>query len=77
MAECAGLLDANIRRAAALVESFKRVAVDQASGERRVLDLRTTIDEVLFSLRPRLKCAAAARGAAVCRWRDGGGRDGG
>ena len=55
MAECAGLLDANIRRAAALVQSFKQVAVDQASGERRVFDLRTTIDEVLFSLRPRLK----------------------
>ncbi|MCW2243622.1 PAS domain-containing sensor histidine kinase [Azospirillum canadense] len=55
MAECAGLLDANIRRAAALVQNFKQVAVDQASGERRVFDLKTTIDEVLFALRPRLK----------------------
>ena len=55
MAECSRLLEDNILRAAALVQSFKQVAVDQASGERRVFDLKTTIDEILFSLRPRLK----------------------
>jgi len=53
--EGARLLVANINRAAALVQSFKQVAVDQTSGERRAFDLRTYIDEVLFSLRPRLK----------------------
>ena len=49
------LLVANINRAAALVQSFKQVAVDQTSGERRVFELGVYIEEVLFSLRPRLK----------------------
>jgi PAS domain S-box-containing protein len=49
------LLVTNIGRAADLMRSFKQVAVDQASGERRTFDLKTTIDDVLFSLRPRLR----------------------
>ncbi|CAO3452248.1 hypothetical protein [Azospirillum argentinense] len=53
--EAARLLVSNMNRAAALVQSFKQVAVDQTSGERRSFDLRTYVDEVLFSLRPRLK----------------------
>ncbi|MGQ9368952.1 PAS domain-containing sensor histidine kinase [Azospirillum sp. ST 5-10] len=53
--EAARLLVANVNRAADLVHSFKQVAVDQSSGERRVFDLQTYIGEVLFSLRPRLK----------------------
>ncbi|WP_051340126.1 PAS domain S-box protein [Azospirillum halopraeferens] len=52
------LLVVNIARAAELVNSFKQVAVDQSSGERRRFDLRTHIGEVLFSLRPRLKRTA-------------------
>ncbi|CAO3430083.1 PAS domain-containing sensor histidine kinase [Azospirillum doebereinerae] len=49
------LLMANIDRAAALVQSFKQVAVDQSSGDRRVFDLGGYVAEILFSLRPRLK----------------------
>ncbi|HYH22776.1 MAG TPA: PAS domain S-box protein [Azospirillum sp.] len=49
------LLVSNINRAAELVQSFKQVAVDQSSGGRRSFDLKTYIDEVLFSLQPRLK----------------------
>ncbi|HYD65030.1 PAS domain S-box protein [Azospirillum sp.] len=49
------LLVSNINRAAELVQSFKQVAVDQSSGGRRAFDLKTYIDEVLFSLQPRLK----------------------
>jgi len=49
------LLVANLNRAAELIQSFKQVAVDQSSGERRSFDLKTYIGEVLFSLRPRLK----------------------
>lgn len=56
--ESATLLVANINRAASLVQGFKQVAVDQTSGERRVFDLRGYIDEILFSLRPRLKRTA-------------------
>ncbi|MCW2247030.1 PAS domain S-box-containing protein [Azospirillum fermentarium] len=49
------LLVANINRAAELVQSFKQVAVDQSSGDRRPFDLGSYINEILFSLRPRLK----------------------
>ncbi|MBP2229364.1 PAS domain S-box-containing protein [Azospirillum agricola] len=55
LGESARLMMANIDRAASLVQSFKQVAVDQSSGDRRVFDLRGYIAEILFSLRPRLK----------------------
>ncbi|AWK87240.1 PAS domain-containing sensor histidine kinase [Azospirillum thermophilum] len=55
LGESARLLVGNIDRAAALIQSFKQVAVDQSSGDRRVFELKGYIDEVLFSLRPRLK----------------------
>ncbi len=55
LAESSRLLMANIDRAASLVQSFKQVAVDQSSGDRRVFELGGYIAEVLFSLRPRLK----------------------
>jgi PAS domain S-box-containing protein len=49
------LVSNNSRRAAELIHSFKRVAVDQTSGERRQFDLACYIDEVLQSLHPYLK----------------------
>ncbi len=49
------LVHSNIGRAADLVQSFKRVAVDQASEERRDFLLGAYIDEVLQSLAPRLR----------------------
>lgn len=55
LSESARLLVGNIDRAAALIQSFKQVAVDQSSGDRRVFELKSYIDELLFSLRPRLK----------------------
>jgi len=45
----------NLERAAELVRSFKQVAVDQTSGERRVFDLGIYLEEILQSLAPRLK----------------------
>jgi signal transduction histidine kinase len=51
------ILDLNTRRGADLVRSFKQVAVDQSSGQRRLFDLAEYIDEILLSLRPRLKRA--------------------
>lgn len=53
--ETAHLIRANITRAAELVQSFKLVAVDQASAERREFMLGTYIYEVLQSLAPRLR----------------------
>ena len=45
---------ANLHRATELIRSFKQVAVDQSSGERRRFDLRAYIEEVLLSHTPRL-----------------------
>ena len=53
--EAVRIINTNLQRAADLVRSFKRVAVDQTSGERRSFDLKFYVEEVLQSLRPRLK----------------------
>jgi signal transduction histidine kinase len=46
---------ANLNRAAELIQSFKQVAVDQSSEERRSFNLKTYLEEVLLNLRPKLK----------------------
>jgi PAS domain S-box-containing protein len=45
----------DIERAVELIQSFKQVAVDQTSGERRQFDLKGYIEEVFLSLRPRIR----------------------
>lgn len=45
----------NLQRAAQLIQSFKQVAVDQSSDERRTFELRPYIDEILVSMTPVLK----------------------
>ncbi|MHB2166210.1 ATP-binding protein [Alsobacter sp. R-9] len=55
MTEGSRLLFANLTRAADLVQSFKRVAVDQVSGERRRVDLREWLAEIVTSLTPVLR----------------------
>ncbi|BDT69923.1 adaptive-response sensory-kinase SasA [Comamonadaceae bacterium OS-1] len=42
----------NLHRAADLVTSFKQVAVDQTSSQRRHFELREVVDEMVVSLRP-------------------------
>ena len=42
----------NLRRAAALVHSFKQVAVDQTSEQRRRFELAEVVHEMVVSLRP-------------------------
>lgn len=49
------ILEVNLQRAADLIRSFKQVAVDQSNDERRLIQVRTYLEEVLLSLRPRLK----------------------
>lgn len=49
------LLLNNIQRAADLIQSFKRVAVDQTSEARRLFNLHDYIADVLASLHPALK----------------------
>lgn len=45
----------NLKRADHLVKSFKQVAVDQSSEQRRVIELGAYLEEILTSLHPRLK----------------------
>ena len=48
----------NMQTAAQRTQSFKEIAVDQASGEKREFNLRTYLDEILLNLRPKLKRTA-------------------
>lgn len=54
--ESADILGTNLRRAAELIQSFKKIAVDQSTEERQEIDLDVYINEVLLSLKPKLKC---------------------
>ncbi|MGZ8319982.1 MAG: GAF domain-containing protein [Telluria sp.] len=49
------IMTTNTQRAAALVRSFKQVAVDQSSDDIRTFRLKSYLDEVLLSLQPKLK----------------------
>jgi len=53
--ESTQLILRNLQRADKLVKSFKQVAVDQSSEQRRTIDLRQYLDEILTSLHPALK----------------------
>ena len=54
-AEGSTMVLSNLHRAAELVQSFKQVAVDQTSDKRRRFLLGDYLNEILLSLRPRLK----------------------
>lgn len=45
----------NLNRAAELISSFKQVAVDQSSENSRVFSFSQLMDEILLSMRPKLK----------------------
>ncbi len=45
----------NLQRACELVDSFKQVAVDQTSHERRIFNLNTYLKAIVNSLRPQTK----------------------
>ncbi|MCW8885590.1 MAG: ATP-binding protein [Motiliproteus sp.] len=53
--ESSDLIGQNLERAAQLVSAFKRVSVDQSSEQRRRFNLREYLDEIVLSLKPRLK----------------------
>lgn len=64
--EMATLILSNSTRAANLVQSFKLVAVDQSSDERRPFLLRDYIDELLRSLHPTYKARTALTIDVAC-----------
>ncbi len=51
----AELLLANLQRAAGLVSSFKQVAVDQTSEQRRRFEVAEVVDEIMAMLHPQLR----------------------
>ncbi len=55
MHQTGGLILKNLTRAAELTQSFKQVAVDQASERQRTFVLLDYINEILFSLKPKFK----------------------
>lgn len=54
-AEAGALASTNLARVTELVSSFKEVAVDRASSQRRTFNVAEYLAEVLISLRPRLR----------------------
>lgn len=53
--ESVELIERNIVRAANLIQSFKQVAVDRTSSQRRRFNLQQVADEVVLTLQPMLK----------------------
>jgi len=53
--EAAAIINSNLSKAAKLVNSFKLVAVDRTNDEMRNIYIKSYIEDVLLSLRPRLK----------------------
>lgn len=51
------VMERNLRRAAELISSFKQVAVDQSSHQRRQFDLREIVHELTLALSPTLRRA--------------------
>lgn len=53
--EAVTILLSSLRAAAEQISNFKQVAVDQASSQRREFNLASAMDEVIYTLRPRIK----------------------
>jgi PAS domain S-box-containing protein len=55
MQQASDILVRNLGRAAALVTSFKQVAVDQTSSQRRRFELSSVVGEILVTLNPSIR----------------------
>ncbi|MHC1751125.1 sensor histidine kinase [Humidesulfovibrio sp.] len=56
--ESSHMILTNLRRASDLIRSFKQVAVDRSTEQRRIFGLRAYLEQVLLSLRNHLKKTA-------------------
>lgn len=63
--EAVQVLERNLRRAAELVGSFKQLAVDRSSDQRRRFELAEVVQEVLLALSPTLRRSAVRLEADV------------
>jgi signal transduction histidine kinase len=55
----------NIERVANLIQSFKQVAVDQTSSQRRQFQLAEVVDEILTTMHPSLRRAGVTADSAI------------
>ncbi|MAA75597.1 MAG: hypothetical protein CMN28_12930 [Salinisphaeraceae bacterium] len=53
--QSSAIILSNLTRSAELIQSFKQVAVDQSSSERRMFDMHDSLQETLLSLWPKYK----------------------
>lgn len=53
--ESCSIILANLSRASELIQSFKQIAVDQSSGEKRIFNFKNYIDDIILSLKPKLR----------------------
>lgn len=53
--ESAMIVFNNLRRAVALISSFKQIAVDQTIEDFRIFDIEEYLEELIISLKPKLK----------------------
>ncbi len=58
--EYAVFIEGSLGRAAELIQSFKQIAADQTSYQRRVFELSTAVHEIALSLAPTLRRGGAA-----------------
>ncbi|MFT0533354.1 PAS domain-containing protein [Castellaniella hirudinis] len=49
------IIERNLSRAAELIGSFKQLAADQASDQRRAFDLHSVVDEVIMAMQPAVR----------------------
>ncbi|WP_254304014.1 two-component regulator propeller domain-containing protein [Shewanella sp. VB17] len=54
VANCSKLMLTNLERASKLIQSFKKVSVDQSHEDIREFDLKSYLDEIFLSLNPML-----------------------
>ena len=53
--ESTNLISSNLKRASDLIKSFKKIAVDQVTENKRKFKVKAYIEKILLSLRPKLK----------------------
>lgn len=53
--ESSNMILTNLQRAAELISSFKKIAVDQSSEDKRRFNIKAYIEEIIISLQPKLK----------------------
>ncbi len=53
--QSSSMILANLSRAADLIQSFKQVAIDQSTEEKRIFKVKGYLEEILLSLRAKLK----------------------